>query len=342
MNILVIGNGFDLQHNLPTKYSQFIDYCESFIRIGKEGKVPLPGIDLDNCNKLSTYSADIYHEFMDLMSNFWINHFISKKSIRDDSWANFETEIENVVKDIYNDSLSAPSAGFYNGLFSTETLVKYSLNIDLTYKTVFPFLCKELKRLNRAIEIYMSCVVPGMLDITKKMEFVRFACPDKLLSFNYTDTFFQVYADEKVDDYEFVHGRAKANHKIDECNLVLGYDDHYYSEKTVLELVPFEKYYQRIINRTGAKYKTWLEKNPSDPNKQLNTVVFYGHSMSPADGDIIRELVTAPNTRTMICYRKDHEEERSEMIRNLAVVMTPTELIRLTGEPNPLIVFIPV
>ena len=28
MNILVIGNGFDLAHELPTKYTDFLDFCK--------------------------------------------------------------------------------------------------------------------------------------------------------------------------------------------------------------------------------------------------------------------------------------------------------------------------
>lgn len=28
MNILVIGNGFDLAHDLPTKYTQFLEFCK--------------------------------------------------------------------------------------------------------------------------------------------------------------------------------------------------------------------------------------------------------------------------------------------------------------------------
>lgn len=30
MNILVIGNGFDLAHRLPTKYSDFIMFIKNF------------------------------------------------------------------------------------------------------------------------------------------------------------------------------------------------------------------------------------------------------------------------------------------------------------------------
>lgn len=28
MNILVIGNGFDLEHGLPTKYKDFLDFVQ--------------------------------------------------------------------------------------------------------------------------------------------------------------------------------------------------------------------------------------------------------------------------------------------------------------------------
>ena len=30
MNILVIGNGFDLAHGLPTTYKDFLDYAHAF------------------------------------------------------------------------------------------------------------------------------------------------------------------------------------------------------------------------------------------------------------------------------------------------------------------------
>lgn len=29
MNILIIGNGFDLEHKLPTSYRDFLDFCLS-------------------------------------------------------------------------------------------------------------------------------------------------------------------------------------------------------------------------------------------------------------------------------------------------------------------------
>ena len=30
MNLLVIGNGFDLAHHLPTRYTDFLKYCKNY------------------------------------------------------------------------------------------------------------------------------------------------------------------------------------------------------------------------------------------------------------------------------------------------------------------------
>ena len=46
MNILVVGNGFDLAHGLPTKYSDFLD----FVKI------------LDNCSKECLKREDDFYD----------------------------------------------------------------------------------------------------------------------------------------------------------------------------------------------------------------------------------------------------------------------------------------
>ena len=36
--ILILGNGFDLAHGLPTKYSHFLDFCQRVEKIWSYGK----------------------------------------------------------------------------------------------------------------------------------------------------------------------------------------------------------------------------------------------------------------------------------------------------------------
>jgi hypothetical protein len=54
MDILILGNGFDLAHKLPTKYSDFLDYC----------------IKQHKNKDIGFYSQS------DIEKNIWLQHFI--------------------------------------------------------------------------------------------------------------------------------------------------------------------------------------------------------------------------------------------------------------------------
>ena len=40
MNILIVGNGFDLSHYLPTKYDHFMDVMSAIEKKNTGGKIP--------------------------------------------------------------------------------------------------------------------------------------------------------------------------------------------------------------------------------------------------------------------------------------------------------------
>ena len=77
-------------------------------------------------------------------------------------------------------------------------------------------------------------------------------------------------------------------------------------------------------------------------NDEEKEVHFYGHSMSSADRDIIRLLIEGENTKTKNIFRKDHEEDRASMIKNLAIILTPNGLIKRMGGRNPTIELISI
>ena len=91
MNILVIGNGFDLAHGLPTSYKEFLkfvlesaDMCSRFQKNGLGDKESASAV------------AEIKEMIKD---NFWINHF-EKVSECGENWIDFETEISKVIQEI--------------------------------------------------------------------------------------------------------------------------------------------------------------------------------------------------------------------------------------------------
>ena len=126
MRILIIGNGFDLAHDLPTKYSDFMDFVEIYILyehdIDKEDLLETCSgddrselqIDFIKClRKLWIEKRDIFNEFANLINdNVWYIHFnnVKNKMLKEgkDCWIDFEAEISKIVEefdDIYHKML---------------------------------------------------------------------------------------------------------------------------------------------------------------------------------------------------------------------------------------------
>lgn len=125
MNILVIGNGFDLAHGLPTNYSDFLTFCRMIKEVysieqnGNENQVwDDLGIELkqaknterfkklffqmysishesENCIKTDTNYDEFYENIKD---NAWLEYFLNRSSYRGDNWIDLETEMSEVIE----------------------------------------------------------------------------------------------------------------------------------------------------------------------------------------------------------------------------------------------------
>ena len=121
MNILLIGNGFDLAHGLPTKYRDFL----SFIKIVKAVVIDdnySPEFDSNFNSKLQEIlEGDKENDWNDLLlyreewrtlveNNVWIDYFLQYVWDEKENWIDFEKEISKVIQIIDNDI----SVGKYN------------------------------------------------------------------------------------------------------------------------------------------------------------------------------------------------------------------------------------
>lgn len=91
-----------------------------------------------------------------------------------------------------------------------------------------------------------------------------------------------------------------------------------------LEYVMFQKYYQRIIKKTGNAYKRWLHTS-----EKINVFV-YGHSLDIPDGDIIRDFVNNNRARLFIFYY--NQDALNKIVINLISIFQKDRLITLTNE----------
>ena len=76
MDILILGNGFDLAHGLKTKYSDFLKYYQ------------------EKYNTPRSMGVDKSGNF--LYNNVWAKHFLNKTPVGD-KWIDLEKEIYNVI-----------------------------------------------------------------------------------------------------------------------------------------------------------------------------------------------------------------------------------------------------
>ena len=138
MNILMIGNGFDLEHELPTKYTHFLEFVKMFRNAYlSENAMPKKLCDLeDDYLKLIFQTPECedrvvaLHTFTE--NNLWIEYF--QKAYKEhlenkENWIDFESEISSVIQTL--DGLIKYYEGFETGETQNESLKNYSPEDEL-------------------------------------------------------------------------------------------------------------------------------------------------------------------------------------------------------------------
>lgn len=349
-NILVIGNGFDLAHGLPTRYMDFLEFIEEYFKYKELG---------ESQEQYFVFFKKVdkqkeYFEINELMNNnLWFYYFHDLKLHRllegKDNWIDFEKEISSVVQTLdktirlYNQRES--------NYFSDESMQKYFNKLQYLLKQnqeILPTiknensiesleslkqnLLKDLNRFIRCMEIYFNYVNEYSMHNMESKEFINKLNINKILSFNYTNTFECLYGSHFTDiTYDYIHGKADVNHDINSCNLVLGIDEYLdeNEKNTNVEFVQFKKFFQRIYKGTGCLYKDWLLENEGEMYIPKINLYFIGHSLDVTDKDILKELILHEGANTTIYYH--NQEALSRMITNLVKVIGEDELISRTG-----------
>lgn len=335
MDILIIGNGFDIANGLPTRYSEFLKTC----KLARKDEVSWESIHnvsvyiqsreeerkylLDFSSKLG---KDYFQEFQHITrSNLFVAHFIDRENQIGENWINFEEEIERFIRAVIKEKDESQREKFSStSIPALREFVRNRTNLKgCTYKVLFGKILEEQKTFIRLLEIYMAGYV-NKLSIGERIKQIRPYGYNGIISFNYTNTFLEKY--EPGADYCYIHGKARLD-KTEKCDMVLGFDDHYKGLIEIdNELIPYEKFFQRLDLKTSTEYLKWVKGMSNDSD---NIVEIFGHSLAPADGDILRMFILAPKTRTIIYYVDD--SDRFEKLRNLTQVLGPDKIIELVG-----------
>lgn len=301
LNILIIGNGFDLAHNLPTKYEHFLKYVDAFKRFKEVCKQESISADWevagDEDKKYIIHFANlyeknpqIYEEINELiLNNTWINYFWGIYKNRcvagKDGWIDFESEISRIIQTLDGarftileeinkghklGKMTQRQLDILDPVFGQTKRNRDSIEFEETaigYKKAR--LLTDLNRLTRCLEIYLRNYVEEITPEVKLPDIDRLSI-HCVLSFNYTHTYERFYgtnSSQKIK-YDYIHGETKANSNIDNCNLILGIDEYLegYAKDRDNEFIQFKKFYQRIYKKTGCKYIDWVNNIAKFPS----------------------------------------------------------------------------
>lgn len=397
MIILLIGNGFDLEHKLPTSYKDFLDFCKKvrYVYTFKENVNVFREIYLDDWhinNSIKETLRDafenrkiekVYHEdetsddkittnnraldelFNLINQNAWIEYFYVCSSNMGDNWIDLESEIARVVRalDTARYQLEYSGSALGTGNIASEILMTLLKAAKGSWKSSYrsvkdideftDFLCIELERLIRALEIYIAEFI-DKIEVTQKSSDIEKLNPDHILSFNYSDTYKRVYGVGKSIQYDYIHGKADISKNVKSCNMVLGIDEYLgdNEKNKKLEFLAFKKYYQRIYKSTGNAYLDWVDEikdsysayldklndtdeevSHSQTDNELDesaydqkicwkipklkypqhTLYIFGHSLDITDKDILKMLICNDNVQTKIFYYRKNEDDKKAL-----------------------------
>lgn len=368
-NILVLGNGFDLYHDFPTAYGNFLNfiknwnvfYSEYINLINNE----LPGnqslyieledykINEETMKKLASFhkiynieNIEAFNKMID--SNSWINYFL-ESSYENKGWIDFESEIENVIlyikKVISSTNEDLPFSPINKKMNIFNKYIEFYRSSYILGDTGGHIIAKNymngkkvnskslLKDLKNELNDLISCLNIYLLEFVNNMKTPKYSSDIEDLKFSNIISFNYTNTYEKIyksdNDLPEIH---YIHGKIgSENNMVLGMKDDKIEENE-LDYVYFFKYFQRIQKKTGNLYKKWINKSIVRKNKFF----IFGHSLDESDKDILEDIITAKDTSQVTVFYRD-QEEMEKFIINLIKILGKNSMIKYTS--NDLIVF---
>lgn len=367
-NILIIGNGFDIYHGLPTKYSDFLEFIKQWknfydwfrknlnnyydgdpknltIRLNN-GSISLDSI-VDFSKYASVYNLKEINYINDnFENNFWLNH-LNDVLTNNGGWIDFEKEIELTLEKIewfFSNFLFSPRSNINDILTPGDGMISYKLIRELSQGSEWENFdpvnfssvsSDETKMYKKEILIKLR----EHLDILNSMlriylaEFVdriavKHICPN-IVNINDLYLLSFNYTNTCLKMYGIKDDKAHFIHGNIKKEIVLGISDDAFNNN---DYIYFQKYFQRIQKRTGSDYLKWTV--PSfNSGLRINLHIF-GHSLDKTDKGILEYFLNNNNIKdnlnNIIIYYHNQEAYENQVI-NLVNMFGKDYVIENTG-----------
>lgn len=190
-NLFIIGNGFDIDHGLPTKYSHFRKYLKNTYEI-KSGPLEAPDLTM-------TQDHHGYDHSDDDVASFLFNLVENTSLSEDGNWSDFE------------EALGEFCPLFEDNLLTDLEYVDSEGDVDyIKTERNKADMCANLYPITRTSKYFTEWISTCPATVKQKPKFAILVDPNKdsFLSFNYTHTLETTY---KFKDVCHIHGEIKTS-----------------------------------------------------------------------------------------------------------------------------------
>lgn len=363
--ILILGNGFDIAMGRKTKYTDFIDFEKQLFSN--------PDEELLEFLKVKNICIGKYKD------NLYLRFINGNEETLGKNWSNIELMISQLADAImyfkenssllYSNQLNRPlksiieqhkidwrmSANYSSKLYIAYTFLSLfdekgwrSLEREVALDELNNEFIRQLDLLIELLEIYLSYLdyldfeVRNIQRNPTALDEVPNLSNSSVLNFNYTNTSGYLFGTSKEKTH-FIHGRIDLDRTFGRINtMVFGIED---KENDVnSDLIPYQKYYQRVVKETGNKFEEFFKRTFYDigdafggqlPNSK--NIIVFGHSVDPLDKEIFQKCFELAENGKYIyrfVFTYFDEPAKRSIIKNLAIILGKEKLVELTGKRN--------
>ena len=352
--ILILGNGFDLAMGRKTSYKDFLEFADKLF-VERD-------YQLDEFLKKHQIDIEKYKD------NLYLRYIRENRNTLGENWSNLEIMISQLAEAIdffklnsnkllksngvlypnndaqfrtmMNEENNSTSKIFMGTIFS-ELYFKtgwYRLEKGLAISELNNLFINHLDLLTELLEIYLTYVEEFEINPDKFQQTALNAISDiknsYVINFNYTHTLNELF-NISMERTHFIHGEINLERPDYEINtMVFGIEDK--STEINSNLIPYQKFYQRIVKETGNRYEEFFTERSKDTwgSETLLNIVVFGHSVDPLDKEIFRKcfdlLKDSSGYRFIFTYYDD--PTKRSIIKNLVIILGKDRLVELTGQ----------
>lgn len=283
MNLFIIGNGFDLSHNLPTKYEDFQSYL---LRTYPDSLKVTPSFDISS--QIMPDGEEVY-DTNELVA--FLMEIISNAEKDGDKWSDLETSLGNLDFSDYFDELSY--------LYDENHKDFNEWHQAYRYEDVSGNFFKVTVKIKKLFSDWVNTIKLNTVKPIKSFEKLIDKSQDYFINFNYTEVLEQVYGTSKV---WHLHGQQNKN------DIIIGHgvfketiETNYIGSEFALSEIHNElrKDTDQIIEKWGDLFWLLIE---------VNNVYSYGFSFSEVDLAYIKKICEVIDTREVTWYLNDFDD----------------------------------